>query len=329
MTVIAAPPPIPGEPIDPPPKAPPELIEDLDDADGGTTTAVGVGYRAISRFNYARSTLLAAGTAYYVFLALFSLIALAYGVTAILDTDRMASYVTTAVSEAFPGLLGDEGIDPAQLRAIGQAASLVGLLAMLYAGSGAMVAASGSIHDIYGAPLDPRSFVIKRLRLLGWLVVIGSLIAFSLVAGTVTANFANQVMDAAGIEGSGTRLLVRIAAVVVTLAVDFLVMRLLLGRLGGIRPPRKALNLGSAIGALAIQVLRIPMALIIGFSVDKPQYSALAVPIGILLVIYLNSITVYGAAALTAGFAERDVPIDQIKPATDIETAQSDIAETT
>ncbi len=148
-------------------------MQDLDHAEGAATTAVGVGYRALIRFNYARSTLLAAGTTYYVFLALFSLIALAYGVTAIFNADRMASYVTEALSEAFPGLLGDEGIDAAQLRAVGQAASVVGLIAMLHAGSGAMVAASGSIHDIYGAPLDPRNYVVKRLRLLGWLVVIG------------------------------------------------------------------------------------------------------------------------------------------------------------
>ncbi len=327
MVAIAAPPPIPGEPIDPPPKAAPEVVQDLDEAEGAATIAVGVGYRALIRFNYARSTLLAAGTTYYVFLALFSLIALAYGVTAILNADRMATYVTEAVSEAFPGLLGEEGIDPAQLRAVGQAASVVGLVAMLYAGSGAMVAASGSIHDIYGAPLDPRNYFVKRLRLLGWLIVIGSLIAFSLVAGTVTVNFANRVMDAIGIEGTESRWLARVGAGVVTLGVDFLIMRLVLGRLGGIRPPRKALNVGCVVGAVGIELLRIPMALILSFSVDKPQYGALTVPIGILLVLYLNSLTLYGAAALTAGVAERDIPIDEIKPATDIEAAQVTVAE--
>lgn len=327
MTAISAPPPIPGEPIDPPPKEAPELIQDLDESNGAATTAVGVGYRAMIRFNYARSTLLAAGTTYYVFLAMFSLIALAYGVTALLDADRLASYVTEALSEAFPGMLGEEGIDPAGLKAAGQAASVIGLVAMLYAGSGAMVAASGSIHDIYGAPLDPRNYLMKRLRLLGWLVVIGLLIAFSFVAGTLTLTFANRVMDAAGIEGTGSRLGVRVVAAVLTLGADFLVVRLLLGRLGGIRPPRRALNLGCIAGAFTIQVLRIPMTLILEFTVDKPQYGALTVPIGILLVLYLNSLTVYGAAALTAGFAERHIPIEEIKPATDVEAAQVSIPE--
>lgn len=324
MSDIAAPPPIPGEPLDPPPKATPDLVQDLESGEGGATATVGVAYRALTRFNHARSTLLAAGTTYYVFLAMFSLIALAYGITTLLDADLVASYVTSAISEAFPGLLGEDGIDPGQLRAVGQAASVVGLLAMLYAGGGAMAAVSGSIHEIYGAPLDPRNYVRKRARLLGWLVVIGTLVALSLVVGTITLNFSNRVMDAWGLEGTENRVGIRIAAGLVTLAVDFLVMRLMLGRLGGIRPPTKALNVGSLAGAIGVELLRIPMTLIVDLSTDKPQYGALAIPIGVLLVLYLNSLNVYVAAAITAGFAERDVPIEEIEPSLDLRDVRDD-----
>lgn len=325
MTSVAALPPIPGEVIDPPPKEAPDLVQGLEESDSTGSVAAGVGYRAMTRFNHARATLLAAGTTYYQFLALFSLIALAYGITALVDADRIASYLTQAVSEAFPGLLGDEGIDPSQLRSVGQAASLVGLGVMLYAGSGAMVAASGSIHQIYGAPPDPRNFVKKRLRLLGWLVVIGTLIVFSLVGGTLVLNFADRVMESVGIEGSPDRYVVRALAGLVVLAIDYLIVHLLLSRMGGIRPPRRALVLGAAVGGLVIQLLRIPMALIVDLSTDKPQYGALAIPVGVLLVLYLNSMTLYGAAALTAGFAERDVPIEEIVPTADIEEAQPDL----
>jgi membrane protein len=196
VTSVASLPPIPGEPIDPPPKAPPETVQGLDDADGVASTAVGVGYRALTRFNEARATLLAAGTTYYVFLAMFSLIALGYGITALFGADKIASYLTQAIGEAFPGLLGEEGIDPAELRSIGQAASIVGLVAMLYAGSGAMVAANSSIHLIYGAPKDPRNYALKRVRMLGMLVILGSLIAFSFVAGTFTVRFSDRVLTA-------------------------------------------------------------------------------------------------------------------------------------
>lgn len=324
MPAIASNPPIPGKALDPPPKEVPDLIQKVDDADSAAAATVGVGYRAVTRFNFARASLLAAGTTYYSFLAMFSLIALAYGIAAIFSADRVAGYLTEAISEAFPGLLGEEGIDPAELRAIGQTASILGLIAMLYAGSGAMVATSSSLHLIYGAPPDPRGYIMKRVALLGWLLILGPLLLFSFVAGSVTYGVANRVMDSVGIEGSPDRVLTQIAAIAFTLLADFLLVYLILGRLGGIRPPTKSLLLGSIAGAFAIQILRVPMAWILEFSIDKPQYGALAIPIGVLLVFYFNTNAVFGAAALAAGFAERDVPLEEITPAMEIEEAQQE-----
>ena len=325
MTAIAALPPIPGEPIDPPPKAPPGTVQGIDEAGGVAGSAIGVGYRALTRFNEARATLLAAGTTYYVFLGLFSLIALGYGITALFGADEIASYLTQALSEAFPGLLGDEGIDAATLRSIGQAASIVGLIAMLYAGSGAMVAANSSLHLIYGAPKDPRNYFLMRVRMLGMLLILGPLIAFSFVAGTFTVRIGNRLLGVFGLETTSQHLLWSFIGVVATLAADFLIVYLLLGHLGGIRPPRRAHMIGAAVGAFTIQLLRIPMALILEFSANKPRYGAFAIPIGVLLVLYLNSMAVYGAAALTAGIAERDVPLKEIAPATELTDAQPDV----
>lgn len=323
MAGLAALPPIPGRVIDPPPREAPGAVLHLDDDDGAAGLAVGVGYRALSRFNHARSTVLAAGTTYYVFLAMFSLIALGYGITALFGAERIADYLTQAISEAFPGLLGEDGIDPAQLRSIGQAASIIGLVVMLYAGSGAMVAASSSIHLIYGAPPDPRNYVVKRIRLLGWLLVIGPLIAFSFVAVTFTLNFADRVGEAIGMEGTGGRYLVGVVAVVVAIGADYLVVRLMLSRTGGIRPPSRALVIGSVTGAVVLQLLRVPMSLILELTVDKPQYGALTVPISLLLILYLNSTILYAAAALTAGVADREVPLDEILPTPETEQAKS------
>jgi len=311
-------PPIPGILIDPLPKEAPDMLVELDESDSAASTAVGIGYRALTRFNEARATLLAAGTTYYVFLAMFSLIALGYGITAIFGADQLASYITVAVSEAFPGLLGSEGIDPATLRTVGQTAGLIGLITMLYAGGGAMASANSSIHLIYGAPKDPRNYVLNRVRLLAMLLIIAPLIAFSFVAGTFTARFGGRVLTAIGLESTGHQVLAAILTIVLTLGADFLVVYILLGRVGGIRPPTKALVTGSALGAVAIQLLRIPMALILDFSIDKPQYGALTIPIGVLLVLYLNNMALYGAAAFTAGMAERDVPLEDITPTLDL-----------
>lgn len=325
MTTAAGLPPIPGTLIDPLPTSTPDMVTDLDESDSATSTAVGVGYRAMTRFTEARSSLLAAGTTYYAFLAMFSLIALGYGITALVGAEGVAGYLTLAISEAFPGLLGEDGIDPAQLRSLGRAASIVGLVTMLYAGSGAMVSVTASVHAIYGAPKDPRTFLVKRVRLIGWLLVIAPLIVFSLIAETATYRFGGSALNALGLDSSDLLFLMIVASIVLTFVADFLIVYVILGRLGGIRPPRQAHVIGAAIGAVGLQLLRIPMGLILEISINKPQFGALTMPIGMMLVLYLNAAIIYGSAALAAGIAERDVPLDDIIPTVDLKDTAVDI----
>ena len=80
--------------------------------------------------------------------------------------------------------------------------------------------------------------------------------------------------------------------------------------------------IGAAAVAVAIEIFKSFMALLVGFSVDKPQYGALAAPIGMLLVLYLQTTALYWSAALTGGIAEKDVPLDDLAPVSDVTTAR-------
>lgn len=301
--------------MDPPPKATPEKVKQLAAGDGAVSTGVGVGYRAFTRFSHSKATLLAAGTTYYMFLAMFSIIAFGYGVAAVLGADEISVYLTEAIEEAFPGLLGSEGIDPAQLRSVGQATGIVGLLGLLYGGGGAVNAARQSVHSIYGAPKDPRNFVLARVRGLVLLAVVGPLILISFVASTFTANLSQQVFDLVGIDWTGPDALLSIASLALALLLNFAIVYVLIGVLGGIRPPRHARLIGAAVGAVVIEALKTVMTLLIGFTIDRPQYGALAAPVGILFVLFLLSVALYAAAALTAGIADKDQPLEALEPA--------------
>jgi membrane protein len=315
VSTSSTPAPIPGEVIDPPPKETPGAVERLEAREDALGTGVGVGFRAFTRFSQSKATLLAAGTTYYLFLAMFSIIAFAYGLTTALGAEQVAAYVTEALTEAFPGLLGDDGIDPAQLRAVGQTTSVIGAVGLLYGGTGAVVAAGRSIHSIYGAPEDSRSYVLARLRALGWLLALAPLILLSYVASSFVANLNDRVLDALGIDWRGPGIVVNLLAVVVTLGANLLVVYLVLGQLGGIRPSRRARLVGAGVGAIAIEALKTLMTLLVAFTVDKPQYGAFAAPIGVLFVLYLQSTALYGAAALTAGIAQRDIPLEALRAA--------------
>ena len=310
MSASASPTAIPGERIDPPTPATPAAIERLESREGLVGTGVGIGFRAFSRFADAKGTLLAAGTTYYLFLALFSVITFAYGLSAALGADLMAAYVTEGLSAAFPGLLGGEGIDPAQLRSAGQTTSIIGAVGLLYGGTGAVVAAVSSVHLVYGAPKDTRNVVRARLRAVMWLLVLAPIILVSYVASTFVGNFSDRVIDALGLDWQGPRALINLAALALTLAADFLTVYLILRRLGGIRPSRRASVVGAAVGAVAIELLKTVMSLLVQFTIDRPRYGAFAAPIGIMFVLFLQSMALYVASAVTAAVAESEAPAD-------------------
>jgi uncharacterized BrkB/YihY/UPF0761 family membrane protein len=80
-------------------------------------------------------------------------------------------------------------------------------------------------------------------------------------------------------------------------------MYLLLSRLGGIKPSRRSLLIGSVLGAVIAGVFKVLMASIISWSVDKPEYGSFAVPIAILVVLWFQSLGLYLSASVTAGVA--------------------------
>lgn len=294
---------IPGTLIDPPQKGRDELVRTLD----GKVAVAGVAYRAFHRFIMARATVLAAGTTYYVFLALFAVVVVAYGLSATLGAEQIAEAVTEYLGEAFPGLIGEGGIDPDQLEAAGRTTSIVGLVILLYSGSGAVAAMASSMHMLYGAPQDPRNFVLNRARYLLWLLLIAPLIVLSYVPSTFITAFLDPLIERFELDGTGVRTVIVVLSLLLTYALNFLIVVLLLRNFGGIRPSRRALAIGATGGALVFEILKYAVNLVIQSSLGNPAYGAFAIPIAALIVLYLQTITLYGCASLTAAVARHSV----------------------
>jgi membrane protein len=272
-------------------------------------------YRTFIRFSYAKATLLAAGTTYYVFLSVFALTALGYGLAAYLGSDELSQAISQGLVEAFPGVVGSDGSNSEAIRAAGQVTSIVGFVVLLYSGSAAMYAASRSLHNIYGAPKDPRNYVLARLRLLAWLLLIAPLALISyLVSGAVVV-FGTDLFTELGITGPVSKGLITAVGLIVALILDFIVIYLLLSRFGGILPKRSARVIGAMLGAAAIEVLKYVMAIIVAWSLSKPEYGAFATTITALLIIFLQCITLFLCAALTGALSEDSAPISAMDPA--------------
>lgn len=295
--------PIPGPHLDPPPRPKPAAVRRLERQSRAATVA----WKAFERFRAARSPLISGGTAYYLFLAMFSVLAVAYGVAALVGADVLAEWLTSALEEALPGLVGEEGIDPETLTQVGRTTSLVGLLVMVWSGTAGMGAVSDALHHIYGAAPDGRNPLARRGHLLGWLALLGPLVLLSYTLTTAATGFGHRLLDSVGIESALAQFLVLLVAVVVTFVLDVGVVGLALGRLGGIRPTRGAILAGAVAGAVLIGLLKVFMAAVISWAVAKPQYGAFALPIAVLVVFWLQAMALYGAAALTAAVAETQV----------------------
>jgi membrane protein len=318
---VAAPPPISGEPNDPPQREVPDYAEKLD-----KYPATGVAYRAFKRYSHANVGLLAAGSAYYLFLSLLSLLAFAYGIITAIGADQIAEWLTETLEEALPGLIGDEGIDPDQLRATGATAGIIGLIIMLYSSVKSVTGASKSMHLIYGAPPDPRNFVIGKLRAAGILLVIAPLVLLSFASASLASGILDDLLDGIGLTGDVARISLTAVGLIVGFLLDTLIIWLLLGLLGGIKPNPRPRLVASMLGAVAAGIIKQLLSVIIAWSLDKPEYGALAIPLALLFVFSLLSTVLYSAAAVVAGISDRDKPLDDLVPET-LEDDESEEAE--
>lgn len=309
MASHAAPPPIAGTTIDPPPADVPAFAERLD-----RTAVGGIGYRALRRYSNANVGLLAAGTAYFLLLSLFSLLAFSYGVIAVIGAEDLATRLTDAVGDALPGLVGEDGIDPDLLRTAGRTAGIVGLLLMLYSSLGAVGGASSAMHLVFGAPPDPRPFVKAKARHLATLLMVAPLILISVASVSLTSDLIRPLLETLGLDSGPVRAGLTGLGLLVGFGIDVLILWLLLGRLGGIRPHARPRLVASLIGAVALGVVKQLLETIVAWSLDKPQYGAFAAPLAALVILSLLAQVLYATAAIAAGISDADVPLEELAP---------------
>ena len=293
---------IPGESVDPPPKNHERVLGRVEER----STIAGLLARTVHRFLQTRSPLLAAGTSYFLFLSLISLLTFSYGMVALFGADFIAEWINQAVENAFPGLVGENGLSPEDIRGFGSTTSILSLIVLLLASTGSVHATKQSVHLIYGAHKDPRPFIVARLRMLVFVFTLGPLLLVSFAPSLMLTSLAEPLREWLDFESGAERWVLVLGSSVLSLSVNYVVVYVVLGWLGGIRPPKRAHRIGAVVAAILLEGLKHLSATIVSFSLSRPQYGALAVPITILLVLFLFATIIYLAASLTAVIAIRD-----------------------
>ncbi|HEV3055924.1 MAG TPA: YihY/virulence factor BrkB family protein, partial [Solirubrobacteraceae bacterium] len=244
--------------------------------------------RAWERFGKDRGNQLAAAITLPGFLSFFPLIALTMSVAGFIAhyNSGAEADITRALEDFFPGLIGTGRgqINVADIADQRAATGTVGLVGLLLGGLGWVDAMRTTLRQLWHQEPLRRNVIVAKVLDAVVLVGIGLAVAASLVVTSVATAAAGLVIDHTALTGgSVTELLLRILAIVLALAGDFLLYAFLFLRLSQPGGSRRDILGGAVFGAIGFEILKSVGAIYIAHTTHNPLYASFAVVIGLLV----------------------------------------------
>lgn len=261
------------------------------------------GKRTVQEIKDDRITLIAAGMAFYFFLAIFPALIAAVGILGLVDeSGQIIEKVTRSINTNFPGESGSvltgavsSARDSSEKTSF--VAAAIGVAAALWSGSSGMVAMQSGLNIAYDG-LPERKFIAKRL------VAFGLLLAVAVLGGVPSPLFAFG--DSAIFSVLGWA--VTVVAVMVLFAIFYYI--------GPNRqPPRwRWVSPGGLLGG----ALWILVSIGFGFYVDNfssygETYGPLAAVIVLIFWLYLSALAILIGGELNAELERQTTPGDGIR----------------
>ncbi len=257
-------------------------------------------WRSYERLDRVHWTRLAAAITFISFLALFPLIAVGAAIAAALLSDKQIDTIKDELADQVPGISDQLGIDGLIANA-----GTIGLVAgalLLFTGVGWV----GSMRECLRAvweldDVQEANPVVAKVKDAVLLVGLGGAALATLAVSTVGSTAVGWTADLIGIPESGAGgVLLRVAALVVAVAADFLLLLYLLSLLPGVEPPRRRLMVAALLGAVGFELLKLLLGSYMKGVAGKSMYGAFGVPIALLLWINFTAKLLLFCAAWTA-----------------------------
>ncbi|MEV5673983.1 YihY/virulence factor BrkB family protein [Streptomyces sp. NPDC052179] len=254
-------------------------------------------YETLERVHWAR---LAAAITFISFLALFPLIAVGAAIGAALLSDKQLDKIEDKITEQVPGISDQLGIDNLVAHA-GTVGVVAGAL-LLFTGIGWV----GSLRDCLRAvwevdDAEEGNPVVRKLKDAGLLLGLGGAALATLAASAVGSTAVGWTADQLGIPDHGAGgVLLQVAALVVAVVADFLLLLYLLTLLPGVEPPRRRLMVAGLLGAIGFELLKLLLGSYMKGVASKSMYGAFGVPVALLLWINFTAKLLLFCAAWTA-----------------------------
>ncbi|GAB94909.1 hypothetical protein KILIM_014_00450 [Kineosphaera limosa NBRC 100340] len=275
--------------------------------------------RALQRYGKARGGLLAGGIAYSAIFSIVAALTIAWTVfmATIGGNEELRSQVIEAVNEALPGILQDgsgQGMinpDALVLDSAVNVASIVAALVLLWTAIGMMTNIRSCVQDMFGIVAPVENPVLQKVRdLLGFIAMAFGIVSSALL-GTAASTLGQVVIGFIGLDGSPVAsFLVRAGGLLAAAAMSAVTFAFLFRVTAAVRPLRKDLWLGSAVGGVAVQVILFLGTSIVSSVSDNPLLAASASLATLLLFVNLLARVLLMVAAFTANPPAPNMPQD-------------------
>ncbi|HLS24455.1 MAG TPA: YihY/virulence factor BrkB family protein [Beutenbergiaceae bacterium] len=263
--------------------------------------------RALRRYGNANGALLAGGIAFSALFSIFAALAIGFTVfMAVLGQNtELRDAVLVQLDEVLPGIVdtGDGGMlnpDDLQLSTAGGIVGIVAVVVLLNTAITVITNLRRGVRAMFGIISPKENPAIGIIRDLGTFVVLGLAILLTAVLGIAAGAMATWLLDLIGLgEAPFAGVLLRVAGLLVALAIDTLVFVFIYRVLAGVRPPRRDLVIGAAIAGIGAAILRHLGTSLVG-SVENPLLGSYAALVTLLLWVNLVVRLVLLVAAWTA-----------------------------
>ncbi|NWF30905.1 YihY/virulence factor BrkB family protein [Streptomyces sp. PKU-EA00015] len=254
-------------------------------------------YETLERVHWTR---LAAAVTFLSFLALFPLITVAAAIGAALLDQEALDTLENKISDQVPGISDQVDVNGLVANA-GTVGAVAGAL-LLFTGIGWV----GSIRDCLRAvweldDQDEGNPLVRRLKDAGVLAGLGGIGLASLAASALGSTAVGWSAERLDLEQGGIGgVLLRLAALVVAVLADFLILLYVLTLLPGVQPPRHRLVVAALIGAVGFELLKMLLGGYMQGVATRSMYGAFGVPIALMLWINFTAKLLLFCAAWTA-----------------------------
>ncbi|MFH9062008.1 YihY/virulence factor BrkB family protein [Streptomyces coeruleorubidus] len=262
-------------------------------------------WRSYERLDRVKWTRLAAAMTFTSFVALFPLLTVSATIAAATLSTEQQDKLQDKIAEQVPGIS-----DQLDIAGLVDNAGTIGLIAgalLLFTGitwAGSMRECLRAVWDLSDEEENP---VLRYAKDAGVLIGLGGALLVTIAASAVASAMVGWITRELGIdEGGWSGVLLHIAAFLIAVLADFLLLLYVLTLLPGVEPTRHRLVVAALTGAVGFELLKLLLSGYLQGVAAKSMYGAFGVPVALLLWINFTSKLVLFCASWTATQSKED-----------------------